>query len=152
METLLEKYADEVQLVCHLGDHAHDLMKFHGKYPKLSMVGVAGNGDYHDFEPERILEFSQCLDNGSIATRILLTHGHRQGVNNGLDRLAYYAREKGVNACFYGHTHFPACTNIGGVFLMNPGSPSFPRGGSKSSYGIVEISPEGNITGKIYSV
>jgi predicted phosphodiesterase len=41
---------------------------------------------------------------------------------------------------------------MGGVFIMNPGSPSFPRGGSKASYGLVEISPNGELTGRLVEI
>ncbi|MCL2048210.1 MAG: metallophosphoesterase [Defluviitaleaceae bacterium] len=151
LESLLARYANEVNLVCHLGDHAWDLMRFSSQYPDLSMVAVAGNCDYGNVEPERILAFKPCLDSGEQAvTRILLNHGHNLGVKNGVDRLCYYAREKGANACFFGHTHMPVCTTVGGVFVMNPGSPVLPRGGSEASYGIVEVSPEGKITGQIH--
>jgi putative phosphoesterase len=153
LERILSRHASEVKVVCHLGDHAMDLLKFQSLYPQLTMVAVGGNCDYSNVERERVLEFTPCADSGSeAAARILLTHGHNHGVKTGLDRLAYYAKEKGANAAFYGHTHFPACLKHGGIFIMNPGSPSFPRGGSKASYGIAEISPEGGISGRLFSV
>ncbi|MCL1877427.1 MAG: metallophosphoesterase family protein, partial [Defluviitaleaceae bacterium] len=90
-----------------------------------------------------------CVDSQDAVAKILLVHGHMHGVKMGLDRLAYAAKEAGANAAFYGHTHLPVVTNHGGIFIMNPGSPSFPRGGSKASYGIAEISPKGAISGRI---
>lgn len=151
LKTLLAEYADEVKIVCHLGDHAWDLLQFRNEYPQLTMIAVAGNCDYgQDLQREIILNISACLDNENAPSKkILLTHGHTLGVKMGLDRLAYYTKEKGADACFFGHTHFPVCCEIGGIFVMNPGSPSWPRGGSKESYGLVEISPEGGITGKL---
>ena len=151
LKTLLERYADEVKIVCHLGDHARDLLQFQTLYPQLMMVAVAGNCDYSPgLQPEIILNISACLDDENAPSKkILLTHGHNLGVKTGLDRLAYYAKEKGADACFFGHTHFPVCCEVGGIFVMNPGSPSWPRGGSESSYGLVEISPEGGISGKL---
>ena len=152
LKSLLARYADEVQFVCHLGDHAEDLLLFRHEYPNLQMIAVAGNCDYSpSLQHEILLEFSACLDNPDAEKiRILLTHGHKQCVKRDLDRLAYYTVEKGAVACFYGHTHFPVCAIHGGVFIMCPGSPVFPRGGSKASYGIVEISPDGDIEGKIH--
>lgn len=152
LKNLLERYAGEVQMVCHLGDNANDLLRFQGEYPQLAMVAVAGNCDYDpSLQREIILSLSACLDRtDSEKIRILLTHGHNLGVKSGQDRLAYYAREKGARACFFGHTHFPTLTEVGGIFLMCPGSPAHPRGGSKASYGIVEISPEGEISGKLF--
>ncbi|MCL2456121.1 MAG: metallophosphoesterase family protein, partial [Defluviitaleaceae bacterium] len=102
---------------------------------------------------ERFLAISPCVDSGEEAVaKILLTHGNKLGVKVGIDRLAYYAREKGANAIFYGHTHFPICVTVGGILVLNPGSPSFPRGGSLASYAIVEILPDGEISGKLLQV
>jgi hypothetical protein len=117
------------------------------------MVAVAGNCDYSNVEPERILAFTPCADSDKgVVKKILLTHGHTFGVRISLDRLAYYAKEKGVDACFYGHTHIPIAIEHGGIFMLNPGSPSSPRGDSKASYAIVEVSPEGEITGRLFNI
>ncbi|MCL2225203.1 MAG: metallophosphoesterase [Defluviitaleaceae bacterium] len=154
LQSLLGQYADEVKIVCHLGDHAWDLLEFQSEYPALAFVAVAGNCDYEQgLQSEIMLNISACLDSpDAVAKTILLTHGHTLGVKMGLDRLAYHARQKGADACFFGHTHFPVCSKIGGVFMMNPGSPSWPRGGSKASYGLVEISPEGEISGRLIQI
>lgn len=150
LEAILARHASEVKIACHMGDHARDLLCFQGDYPQLQMLAVAGNCDYSpDLRREIMLSLSPCLDSGAPAKNILLTHGHNIGVKHNLDRLAYYAKEKNAHAAFFGHTHCPARAEIGGVFLMNPGSPAFPRGGSKASYAIVEISEDGEISGKI---
>lgn len=38
-----------------------------------------------------------------------------------------------------GHTHRPAATHQNGVLYLNPGSPSFPRGGHQASMALVGI-------------
>jgi putative phosphoesterase len=154
LRDILEKHANDVRIVCHLGDHAYDLLQLQCEYPQLTFVAVAGNCDYvRDLENEIILKISACLDDPEAPfVKILLSHGHNLGVREGLDRLAYYAKEKDADACFFGHTHFPVCKNVNGIFIMNPGSPSCPRGGSKASYGIVEISPEGKVSGRLFPV
>jgi len=135
LEALLEQYANEVQAVCHMGDHEDDLLKFQRNYPQLNMFAVKGNCDYSFSTPQE-----QILTGDK---RILMVHGHQQGVKMGLDRLAYYAKEKAVDACFFGHTHQPFQGVIGSVFMMNPGSLTQPRGAAKQkSYGLVEISRE----------
>jgi len=151
MENIITRHADEVQLVCHLGDHARDLLKLQQKFPELNFVAVAGNCDWEG-ESARVLDFSPCADSQDAVARILLVHGHQCGVKRGLDRLAYATKEAGAIAAFYGHTHLPIVTTHADIFIMNPGSPSFPRGGSKASYGIAEISPEGEISGRIFPV
>jgi putative phosphoesterase len=82
--------------------------------------------------------------------KILLVHGHRHGVKQDNDRITYYAREKGVDAVFFGHGHWPVNEERGGVLIFSPGSPSWPRGGSVASYGIVEIGDE--IKGEIFNI
>ncbi|MCL2386257.1 MAG: YfcE family phosphodiesterase, partial [Defluviitaleaceae bacterium] len=110
------------------------------------------NGDFGMNIQNEIVLALNPTSNKDVEKRILLTHGHNLGVMRDSDRLAYYAREKKVDACFYGHTHIPEMRECGGVFIMNPGSPSCPRGGSKASYGIVEISDTGEITGKLFPI
>ncbi|MCL1843580.1 MAG: metallophosphoesterase [Defluviitaleaceae bacterium] len=147
LSRLLERFADDVQMVIHLGDYANDLLKFQSKYPQLRMVAVAGNCDaYYGLNIEREL----LLNLGG--KKILLTHGHYLGVKTGVDRLAYYALEKGADACFFGHTHYAEIERRQGLFIMNPGSPNFPRGGSKQSYGIVEITKTGEIIGEVFYI
>jgi len=137
-------------MAIHLGDFVQDLLKFQLQYPSLKMLGVAGG--FEPGEAEQILNLNllPCADSAEKGKqiRILLTHGHERGVKSNLGRIAYYAREKGVNACFFGHTHEPAMFTEGGIFFMNPGSVSEPRGGSRSSFGIVTISPEGEFSGE----
>ncbi|MCL2357598.1 MAG: YfcE family phosphodiesterase [Defluviitaleaceae bacterium] len=151
LEQIMERHEGEVRVVCHMGDHFRDLLLLSPKFPGVELVAVSGNCDYGG-DRLRILEFSPCLDSKDAITRILIVHGDKHGVKYGLDRLAYAAKEANANAAFYGHTHFPLVTTHGGIFIMNPGSPSFPRGGSKASYGIAEIAPDGSISGRIVAV
>lgn len=151
LEKIIARHADEVRLVCHLGDHARDLLRLQEKFPSHDFVAISGNCDYGG-DYERVLAFSPCVDSRASVARILLVHGHEHGVKLGPDRLAYAAMERGAGAAFFGHTHKPVATTYAGVFIMNPGSPSFPRGGSKASYGIAEISPEGIVSGRIFAV
>jgi len=150
-ENLLDKYADEVKMVCHLGDYAEDLTKFKSQYPQLTFVAVAGNSDKNpDAPPEVILQISACMDDPTAPQkRILMVHGHDQSVKSDLLRLLRYAKEKAVDAVFFGHTHIALCNTTDGIFLMNPGSPICPHPPSNASYGLVEISPEGEISGEL---
>ena len=154
LEALLEKHAHEVRLVCHMGDHAWDLLKFQQKYPSIIMVAVAGNCDYSpDLQSEILLNVSACLDDPNApSVKIMMTHGHLHAVKRTLSNLVYNAKEKEIDAVFFGHTHMPFCEKIENVLIMNPGSPNLPRGGTKASYGIVEITPEGAIEGKLITL
>ena len=159
VRTLIERYKHKVQTVVHLGDNVKDLMQFDPDYPGINFVAVAGNCDFYGGLPkERILTV------GGGNKKVLLLHGHNIGVKSGLDRLMYYAQEKEVDACLFGHTHMPFVHVHEPVFLvdeeeitrscffMNPGSVSEPRGGSRAAYGILTIDGEGNITGEVLEI
>ena len=72
------------------------------------------------------------------------THGHREGVNYGLENLYYSALENGCDIALYGHTHRPFDEWSGDVRIMNPGSISLPRGGSRKSYMVMTFKEDGS--------
>ncbi len=78
--------------------------------------------------------------------RFFCTHGHKQGVGFGVENLMYSAMENDCDIALFGHTHVPfddyfegydsaAC----GVRILNPGSISLPRAGTRKSYIIMEF-------------
>lgn len=118
--------------VIHCGDMTDDAAALRRRYPKLKLFNVKGNCDYDVNVPsEEVFVLG--------GKRIFATHGHMYGVNWGIDRLCYRAAELGADICLYGHTHIPLVENYNGITIMNPGSPSSPRGGSAPSYGIIKI-------------
>jgi putative phosphoesterase len=142
---VLSLYNKNIHMAIHLGDHDEDLTACKRDFPSLEMYTVAGNCDpYTTTAKERIIAVNGC--------KILLIHGHHQNVKSGGDRLAYYAEEKGVNACLYGHTHQPAEFTRGPVYFFNPGSLGEPRDGERPSYGLVTISDNGVIKGKALTI
>ena len=146
LEKLLDIYADEVDLVCHMGDYGSDLRKFESKYSSIRMAAVNGNTDYtYQGQSEQVIDISPSSKD---KLRLLITHGHRFGVKRNLDRLFEYAKELGVQAVFFGHTHEDVCFERDGIFFMNPGSLTFGRE-RDSTYGLVEVSADGEITGEI---
>lgn len=44
-----------------------------------------------------------------------------------------------VQVVVHGHTHIPRDETVGGVRYVNPGSASYPRGGSKRSCAVMEV-------------
>jgi putative phosphoesterase len=138
---VLTMYDKQIHMAIHLGDHDEDLSICKRDFPSLETYTVAGNCDPHSSTArERVLNVNGC--------RILLVHGHHQNVKTGTDRLAYYAEEKGINACLYGHTHTPAEFTREPVYFFNPGSLGEPRAGERPSYGLVTVSDDGVIKGK----
>lgn len=62
---------------------------------------------------------------------MFLSHGHRWNPSN-LPPL------KSCNTLLYGHTHIPEARHADGMFFINPGSVSLPRGGFAPSYAVYE--------------
>lgn len=123
-----------------LGDYAEDGEMIR---KELNIPGtiIKGNGDWATYYKESdILKIKE--------KRILLLHGHKLGVKRGLQRLYYHAAENQVDGVLFAHTHVPMASLEGGIFFMNPGSPSYPRGGNiKGSYGILHVGDD--ISGEI---
>jgi len=63
--------------------------------------------------------------------RFFLTHGHLHNDSN----ISYL--KKG-DVFLYGHTHRIQAENKDGVFVVNPGSISLPKGSSHHSYGLLQ--------------
>ncbi|MDE5856407.1 MAG: YfcE family phosphodiesterase [Anaeroplasmataceae bacterium] len=58
--------------------------------------------------------------------RIFVTHGYKENVKYGLDRLIYKSLENESNITFFGHTHEQICFVEEGILFLNPGS--YPNG------------------------
>ena len=112
MARLTEKHRPD--RVLHLGDHFSDMAKLRLRFPEIPMEGVRGNCD-RPGSPERL----QLTLEG---VRVLMVHGHGQGVKEDLERLYLTALEAGAALALFGHTHRPLRTRKGAVTLLNPGS------------------------------
>lgn len=137
------KSMEGVDAVVHLGDtEADGAMLSH--LLGVEVIGVKGNMDNaYSFDDWRVLE--------NEWGRILLVHGHMHHVKMSLDYLKKLALEHSCKAAFFGHTHVPLWQESeDGFYFLNPGSPSFPRDGSKGSYAVVNTSEEGLEASIIY--
>lgn len=76
-------------------------------------------------ESERLIEVGDNV--------FYIHHGHRYSE----DQMVQRAKEYGANVVIYGHTHQKVIKNMDGLLVMNPGSLSIPKDGSKS-YGVYE--------------
>lgn len=136
-ERLQEVLAEnkDFDMLIHLGDGENDFRDVQTLYPTKGMVYVAGNCDYglHDEDHIAIVR----------GQRIFCCHGHRYRVDCGVELLAAAALRNECTIALYGHTHVPKIETLNGVQVMNPGSLTLPRGGSKRSYGVIEISERG---------
>lgn len=78
---------------------------------------------------QRMLDFPILTEQAVIFTegrKFFLTHGHH------LDELKPLLQEG--NVVLSGHTHIPCFKKENGIYYVNPGSVSIPKGGSEASY------------------
>ena len=129
---LLYDIGKDIDLVIHLGDNTEDAAFIKQNF-KLPVLNVAGNCDNDTAVADELFE-----DIGG--KKVYMTHGHKYSIKYGnADALLYRALELEADICLFGHTHIPFLQVIRGVVVMNPGSISLPRGGSKACYGILKI-------------
>ncbi len=134
------KKAGKIDLMIHLGDVGRDYLEVE-RMSGIPTYIVAGNNDYG-----RGLRDMCIIYIGEH--KCLLTHGHRQHVHFGVDRLRYLALENECDIAMYGHTHVPFLEeDPEDVTILNPGSISLPRQiGHEKTFLIMEIDDEENIT------
>lgn len=121
-----------VDLWLHTGDYAADAnILYNGT--GIETVCVRGNCDLID-DDNKIDEFLEFE-----GYKIWLTHGHRYIADNIKADLGYWAKQLGQNIVIYGHTHVPMFEYYAETILINPGSPTRPRGGSKSCFAILTL-------------
>ena len=121
-----------VDLVLHMGDAEGDEGEIRAML-NCSVEFVKGNCDtFSREEDEKVLEIG--------AHRILMTHGHRRGVNWDLSGLEVQAKEVKADVVCFGHTHVPEQSEKDGTLFINPGSLSRPRqDGHRPSFAVLEI-------------
>ena len=91
-----------------------------------------GNNDWDDYGPSVGAYKTAHLD----GCHILIAHFPRD--------VERYIREKKYQLLVHGHTHIPRDEMKNGCRIVNPGSASRPRGGSKKSVMLLEVS-EGEV-------
>ncbi|MGN1450771.1 MAG: phosphodiesterase, partial [Eubacteriales bacterium] len=95
---------------------------------KGDILCVRGNCDTE--VDQMVLEFPIMAEYAVVAdgdTLIYATHGHRFGCDNPPP-----LKRGSVLLC--GHTHIPACRNMGDFVYLNPGSVSIPKENSAHGY------------------
>lgn len=118
------KISSDSKCIFHLGDNISDARYLEKNFNGIVYM-VKGNCDYNEEgEREKIIELK--------GKKILLTHGDQYGVNYGLDKIFYRGLELCVDMIIFGHTHKKVHIKERGICILNPGSISLPRDGSKS--------------------
>ncbi len=91
------------------------------------LITVKGNNDFYSTAPyQRVLN----LD----GLKILLTHGHIEGVRFRLGRLKKEAKHNSVDLVIFGHTHIKYFKKDQDMIILNPGA----LGDFHKSYAIYE--------------
>ncbi len=139
---IINRIGDRIDAVIHLGDHDEDAKFLSEEFDEIPFYYVQGNNDYGLNTPN----VKMITVNNK---KIILTHGHKQQVYWSYDKIAYWAEENGADAVFFGHTHRPANEYDGMVYIFNPGSISSPRGSRYPTFGIFDITEDGNMEGTI---
>ena len=118
-----------IDYLIHLGDLQSDALALEQELG-VKVISIKGNMDgSHSSNDYKILE----TEFGGI----LLVHGHMEKVKFSLQNLLYRAHELNCKAVFFGHTHDSFYGEYDGIYLLNPGSLSFPKDSDKASYAIV---------------
>lgn len=108
-----------------------EVVEILNKY-KYKVIGVRGNCDS---EVDRMLikfDMEATYTNIFIdGVRIYATHGHIYNFEN-------LPKINEGDVFIQGHTHIPLAEEKHGIYFINPGSITLPKGGSENSYSIYE--------------
>ncbi len=118
-----------------LGDITADIEDMNLEFPDKRFHIVSGNCDFFSNYPTSGIETVG-------GQKIFYTHGHTLGVKHGTDKLLNTARLNGCKIALYGHTHVSQILYEDGIYIVNPGSCSEPRGGGRS-YAVIDIEESG---------
>lgn len=75
-------------------------------------------------------------------SNIFLTHGHLYNIKESREVLSDRALEFEAKYALYGHSHVAMVENINGVYCINPGSISIPKGEWEASYCVLDTSTD----------
>ncbi len=82
---------------------------------------------------------------------IFMTHGHRFSLYNGTEKIEEVAKLADYKIALFGHTHIPLQRKVyPDLTIINPGSITFPRGGSPASYSVATIKKDSDDIDSIF--
>lgn len=121
----------EANLIIFLGDGEEDFDDIGYLLTGRNVIKVCGNCDsfssLNEFEIVKRMEHT-----------IFCTHGHRESVKYGMEKVLFKASCMGADILLYGHTHRQeAYTDESGIHVMNPGSIY------EGYYGMIDIEKSG---------
>ncbi len=102
---------------------------------EIEMRFVRGNCDAEiDYDVLGIEKPGRFVVEELDGLKLFLTHGHDPKVDEAVE----ISREEGVDILFHGHTHVLRVEKVGNLLIVNPGSPSLPKGGDPPSFAILD--------------
>lgn len=130
LEEVLE--TEQPDFLCHMGD-VEGSQDYISEIALCPAAIIAGNNDYFsDLPRELVLELE--------GHRIYMTHGHLHYVHGGLEDLMAAARERKADIVLFGHIHRPVTECSCGIYMINPGSLTYPRQkGHQPTYGVMDL-------------
>ncbi len=127
--------APPVECWIHCGDFAADANTLHNMTGQ-KVYAVCGNCDamrgHTEAKPDCYLRLE--------GFRVWITHGHLyMDKTRQIAELARWAQELDQDIVIFGHTHVRIFTQINGIWLLNPGSPSRPREESHAGFVVLTL-------------
>lgn len=108
-----------VHALMYLGDTDADAQRLQlllaEQQPTAQFHAVCGNCDLFSRLPATEIHVM-------AGQRVLITHGHRFSVKQGLELLSEAAAQNACTLALFGHTHIPHDGFVSGVHLCNPGA------------------------------
>lgn len=133
---IVEQNKDCDQFI-HLGDGEYEFQDIQSVFYGLPFIFIRGNNDWGDYPQNLVTVLG--------GKKFYMCHGHRFERSRMKEFLAATAVANGCEIALFGHTHIPYNDYENGVLLFNPGSAALPRGGNAPTYGIIEITADGEI-------
>ena len=149
VESIVRRFGSECDALIFCGDGVCDiaqLLYVQKADKKLAacvppvIAAVHGNCDPASYPLDKgSLYFSGMIELKVNGRGILITHGHNQGVDWGVENLGLEMQVSGCTTGFYGHTHVARENNFNNFKIVNPGSTSRPRGGQPAGFAIATV-------------
>ncbi len=150
LEEIIRNYGKECHALIFCGDGACDLAyilnlskkdkDFQEALPPVIAL-ARGNGDPSTYPVNP--HFSLNIPNSQLLIvnghKILVVHGHREGVDFGLENLGLEMQLSECKLAFYGHTHIAREDRLQDYQIVNPGSCARPRGGQPAGFAIATV-------------
>ena len=127
--------APPVECWIHCGDYAMDANALHNM-TNLKVYAVSGNCDVMrgpvEVNPDCFLNIE--------GYKLWVTHGHLyMGETREINELAWWGQNLEQDIVIFGHTHISVFKQVNGIWLLNPGSPSRPRGKNRGSFAVLTL-------------